>query len=305
MNQYVFLASFLMASEVFASGLSFSYSNDFFTGTDRYYSQGIELDYKNESLKSMLPKTPLFIKPRKINKTNYSLGLNYFGFTPKDPYPHNIQLGDRPFANVLLFLGSTDSFLKKRQIRIKATIKIGAIGPVTGGEFVHKSIHKATGNRLPRGWDNQIRNDLILSYEASLKKHFSFLNNYVEVQAITDIEVGTWKINQSLGARVKLGKVNNFKSLTSNNKINSYYLFISHSISRVYFDATMQGGLINKDSPYKLSSKDVEDYVGKLFAGAHLGFGSFSLRYQQAWMTKEFSLGEKHSFGKLSLNFNY
>lgn len=300
-----FILAFFLPQTALATGFSFSYANDFFTGTDRYFSQGIELGHKSDSLKKFLPKTPLFIKPKKIINTNYSIGLHYYGFTPKDPYPPFVQLGDRPFANVIFFLGSTDSFLKKRQIHLRGTIKIGAIGPMTGGEFVHKSIHKTTGNKLPRGWDNQIKNDLLLNYEANLRKYFSLFKNFIEVQALAQVEVGSWKINQSLGGKVKLGKINSFENLSSNKKENSYYLFLSPLVTRVYFDASMQGGLINRDSSYKLSSKDVENYVGKLLAGVHLGFNSFAIKYQQAWMTKEFSLGEKHSYGKLSFLFNY
>ena len=287
------------------AGFSFQYSNDFFTGTDRYFTQGIELDYKADSLKAFLPKTPLFIRPSKITKTNYSIGLDYFGFTPKDPYPVVVQLNDRPFANVFIINATTESYLKKNKIQVMAALKLGLIGPLSGGEFVHKTIHKATGNRFPRGWDNQIKNDLLLSYEASLTKHFKLVDNLLEIEAFFEVELGTYKVRQLLGGTLKAGKLSSFEALAQDQKMNEFYLFLSPRISRVYFDATLQGGLIKRDSPYQLNSSDVEDYVGYLDIGVHLGFKRFSLQYQQAWMTKEFSFGEKHSFGKLSLLFNY
>lgn len=304
MNRLLIFLTLLTAPVAYA-GFSFQYSNDFFTGTDRYFTQGIELDYKADSLKAYLPKTPLFIKPTKIVKTNYSLGLDYFGFTPKDPYPVTVQLNDRPFANVFIINATTESYLKKNKIKVMAALKLGLIGPLSGGEFVHKTIHKATGNRFPRGWDNQIKNDLLLSYEASLTKHFKLVDNLLEIEAFFEVEVGTYKVRQLLGGTLKAGKLNSFEALAQDQKMNEYYLFLSPRISRVYFDATLQGGIIKRDSPYQLNSSDVEDYVGSLDIGVHLGFKSFSLQYEQAWMTKEFSFGEKHSFGKLSLLFNY
>lgn len=304
MNHLLIFLTLLTAPVAYA-GFSFQYSNDFFTGTDRYFTQGIELDYKADSLKAYLPKTPLFIKPTKIVKTNYSLGLDYFGFTPKDPYPVAVQLNDRPFANVFIINATTESYLKKNKIKVMAALKLGLIGPLSGGEFVHKTIHKATGNRFPRGWDNQIKNDLLLSYEASLTKHFKLVDNLLEIEAFFEVEVGTYKVRQLLGGTLKAGKLNSFEALAQDQKMNEYYLFLSPRISRVYFDATLQGGIIKRDSPYQLNSSDVEDYVGSLDIGVHLGFKSFSLQYEQAWMTKEFSFGEKHSFGKLSLLFNY
>ncbi len=295
------ISNFLFAPYAFA-GFKFEYSNDFFTGTDQYFSQGIELDYKSDSLKKILPDTPLLIKKEKILRTEFSISLDYFGFTPKDAYPPEIQLGDRPFANVMLFSGSTDSLLKKSMIQISSTYKIGAIGRLTGGEFVHKSIHKATGNKLPRGWDNQIKNDLLLSFEVHLIKHFSFFKNYLQLQGGVELELGSWRIRQAIAAKIKMGFLEEIMSIK---KASSAYVFLSPSLTRVYFDASLQGGILSRNSPYKLSSKEVKDYASTLETGIHLGIKSFAIEYSQVWMSREFNSGEKHSYGKLSLLFNF
>lgn len=76
-----------------------SYDNDYFTGTDKYYTQGINLEVVSNSLR----KNPLnFLLLRRDDKyTKYGIAVDHFGFTPTSIRSSEILQGDRPFAGNL------------------------------------------------------------------------------------------------------------------------------------------------------------------------------------------------------------
>ena len=86
----------------------------------------------------------------------------------------NILYGDRPFCSNLglsSFVIATDVVNKKR---IATTLLIGIIGQGAGGEEEQATIHGwLKGNHQPHGWQYQIRNDIMLTYEINYEKQLS------------------------------------------------------------------------------------------------------------------------------------
>src|SRR5262249_4210768 len=140
----------------------YSYSNDFFNNTDRYFTQEIRPVLVLKAFR----KLPLMkLMPQLENSVmQYGLSLAQDCFTPASIRRDTILKGDRPYSGTI-FLGhfkiSNDE--KKKQ-RITSEIDVGAIGPCSKCEEEQKGIHKLINNLQPLGWQFQIANDLYLNY---------------------------------------------------------------------------------------------------------------------------------------------
>src|SRR4051812_49418585 len=74
----------------------FSYENDFFQATDRYYTQGIQAELVSPSLQH-IPVMRLLIHPHSGSAT-YGVAVQHAGYTPTSISSDDILHGDRPFA---------------------------------------------------------------------------------------------------------------------------------------------------------------------------------------------------------------
>jgi hypothetical protein len=88
----------------------FNYDNDFFSGTDKNYTQGYSLELVAPSLKKN-PINYLFYKPKDA-EIRYGLAIEHIGFTPNKYELTGIQFGDRPYSTAIMlksFMIANDS----------------------------------------------------------------------------------------------------------------------------------------------------------------------------------------------------
>ena len=85
----------------------FHYDNDYFTGTDQFYTQGYAFELTSPAFKKN-PVNFLFVKLKNSSEKN-GLSLEHVGFTPTTIKSNEILYGDRPFG-ASIFL---KSFKKK------------------------------------------------------------------------------------------------------------------------------------------------------------------------------------------------
>src|SRR6185295_17920049 len=93
----------------------FHYENDFFTGTDYYYTQGINLEYVHPSIK-LFPLTKILFHSGRSN-TKSGICIEHDGYTPTSIRHEDILYGDHPFAATLslkTFVIAIDSAKQKR-----------------------------------------------------------------------------------------------------------------------------------------------------------------------------------------------
>jgi lipid A 3-O-deacylase len=115
------------------------YENDFFSGTDRDYTQGIYIEKLNPYFKKFF-LTKLLWHP-KFSDIKFGIAIEHDAYTPNFIAPPEIQYGDRPYAAALVlktYLVTTD-FVKAE--RICTSISTGIIGPAAGGEQMQRTIH--------------------------------------------------------------------------------------------------------------------------------------------------------------------
>ncbi len=279
----------------------FHYDNDYFTGTDKEYTQG----YNFELVSPQFAKNPvnhLFIAS-KNSEFKYGLSLEHIGFTANNIASDQIQFDDRPFAAAIMlksFFIATDTIHKSR---IVSSLNLGIIGPGAFGGDMQTAIHRATGNTIPLGWYNQIKNDAVINYEISYEKQLIRFNNFFSIQGNAEVKIGTLFTNASTGFNATLGIINSpFTSTKNKNKL-QLYCYSQPLLNIIGYDATLQGGLFNRKSIYTINNSAIERFTLQDNFGIVFQYRGLFLEYSRTFLTREFSYGSSAKWGGIRIGF--
>ena len=280
----------------------FHYDNDYFTKTDQYYSQGITLEYVHPSLKRF-PLARLLYKPWKT-PAQYGLNFNLFGFTPTSILSDSILVGDRPFnANISLQAQMTQTDAGRKQ-KFSTAFSVGVMGPAAQGYEIQYNIHKWLKNPLPHGWEYQIKNDIILNYQVGFEKQLLSAGKSFLLNGIAEGRIGTLNNKVNGGINFMAGRFNKrFETAPASKRKAEYYFYSQGRMNIIGYDASLQGGLFNRKSPYTIPSADISRISFQADAGVIINFKTFYLSYTQSFLTKEFVTGTYHRWGGMSMGF--
>jgi hypothetical protein len=281
------------------------YENDFFTGTDRDYTQGILLEWVNPSLQHF-PLTYLLWKP-KHSSVKYGLALENNGYTPNHLDFAQIQYGDRPYAGVMLLKTFLTAINADRHERISTTLSTGLIGPWAGDEDMQKDIHHWINYIQPLGWGNQIKNDIALDYQVNYEKEFLSLKDYFSLSSYASARAGTLSTKATAGATAMFGKFYSPFSADKKGPVKKFQFFLYDLpvVSVIGYDATLQGGLFDRSSLYTIPDKDINRVTFVNRWGIVVVFRRLYLEYYQSGNTQEFSTSVYHKSGGLQIGFGF
>jgi lipid A 3-O-deacylase len=279
----------------------FHYDNDYFTATDIYYTQGYSFELASDFFRKN-PVNFVFLKSR--NSENfYGLSLEHIAYAPTTIKSDSILYGDRPFSAAIAlksFLVSTDTI---HQSRIASSLGAGIIGPGAFGKEMQTGIHHWIGDEVPHGWQHQIKNDLYLNYEVSHEKQIARFRNLFYVNSNAKLRLGTVNTNVSGGFTIAFGKVNSpFTSLKKNNRF-EIFAYFETMLTLVGYDATLQGGLFVRESPYTIADSNLNRLTLQQNYGIVLQFKRLYFEYSRAEITKEFRTGDYHKWGGFRIGF--
>ncbi len=292
----------------------YNYDNDFFSATDRYYTQGVSL----ELIMPFIKKSPIskLLIPINKNALNY-YGINFerVGFTPRSIRHNGIYYGERPYASVSFISHFLISVNTEKKQRLLTRLDLGIIGPESMGEEEQKGIHLALKNIQPLGWEYQIASDYVLNYNVKFEQGV-FVKKRIECIGFVSSRMGTLYDDISVGIIMRSGWMQSyFKNLglsSSSYKLNQNgseaktnkfqcYLFGKAEIKTVVYNATMQGGMFNKNSIYTIPSKDIKRVVGIAYVGIVLAYKRVSVEYTKAYLSPEFNNGLSHGWGHCNI----
>lgn len=279
-----------------------SYDNDLFTATDHNYTQGFSLEISDPSLR-FNPINYLFVKP-KTAVLRYGLVLEHNSFTPYDYELPQIQLNDRPFAasfQLQSFLIGTDSL---RTLRMISSLTIGMIGPAALGREIQTGIHQITGDLIPQGWHHQIRNDFILNYHLGIEKRLFSYRNLLSFQVQAELNAGSCQNNLAVGCNTAFGLINAPFSAGERERF-QLYLFAEPLINIVGYNATLQGGLFNRNNPHTIAFNKMEHLTGQFNFGLVLQLKKFYFEYSMSLLSKEYQSGSISKWGGFKLGFPF
>jgi lipid A 3-O-deacylase len=280
----------------------FHYDNDYFTKTDEYYSQGITFEYVHPAIKKF-PLSKLLWHPFK-SIPQYGLSFNLFGYTPTTILSDKILYGDRPFdagISLKIFLIQAD---ETKHQQISTAFSIGVMGKAALGYDIQYNIHRWTKNPVPHGWQHQVKNDIIINYQLNNEKQIIAAGNNFLLNAAGEARVGTLNDMLSGGFNFMAGRFNKrFTAVNGNKRKAEYYFYAQGRGNIIGYDASMQGGLFNRKTPYVIAAKDVNRLTFQADAGIIVNFKKLYLSYTQSYLTKEFRTGKYHRWGGVSVGF--
>ena len=276
----------------------FHYENDFFSAADYYYSQGASLEFVHEALRKF-PISKILFHPAH-DALRYGMLIEQDVYTPSSIRHDEILYGDRPYAGVLLFKTFLISIDSINAVRYTSSFSAGVLGSAAGGKETQTAIHRMTGNFIPLGWQHQIKNDIVINYQIGFEKKI-FLKKFLLLNGNAEFSAGTLKNKISIGAIAMAGYFDSPFNSTEHKQKFSFHLYDEPSLGAIGYDATMQGGLFNRESDYTISSERLMRLTFQNNFGVVFNIGKIYLEYFQSLITKEFSSGVSHRWGGIRM----
>jgi lipid A 3-O-deacylase len=281
----------------------FNYDNDYFASRDQDYTQGYSFEFVSPKMIKN-PINNLLIKP--MNTDNkFGISIEHIGFTPFNIKNPNIEYGDRPFAATIMlksFAIATDTI---RESLLISSFNIGLIGQGAFGKEMQVAIHEATGNTIPEGWHNQIKNDIVLNYELTYEKQLVSYRNLFSLSSNTRLRLGTLFTNAGIGLTTTFGLINSpFSSLKTKKRL-AMYGFAQSLVNVIGYDATLQGGIFNKKSPYTISNNEIERFTAQANYGVIIQTKTLYFEYTRTLISREFKPSFSSKWGGIKIGFRF
>lgn len=287
------------------------YDNDYFIGRDQYYTRGVGLELINPQFKNLFLSKNFLLRIGSRARTYYGLGVKHALYTPEDLQSADIVTGDRPYAGTFVFNHFLISNDLVRQMRMTTQIEVGFLGPLAGGGLI---VRRTENPNSPKGWSNQIKTDLILGYKMLFEKGFVSTNG-IDVVGHVSTNISTRYTYLGLGGLLRLGMVNPYfyelhftgRSMYGSRSIKAsqIYFYARPEIHFIGYDATLQGGLFNRSSPYTIPGSSIKRLRPKIEAGLDFTIHRVGLGLSYNWQGAEFKEGNAHSWGKIKVLFGF
>lgn len=280
--------------------LKIVFDNDIFDNTDYYYTNGMRI----ELVADFIANAPTSKILPTLNNSDY----DYQGFsivqniyTPVNPDTKQINTSDRPFSAYLTIGHFRNSYNIEKGLSMKSEFSVGVLGPASLGGRIQSSIHEIT----PVGWENQIKNDLVIDYSFQIKKAILH-KNHLEASALAGARVGTVYNNLKGGFSIRTG---NFIPILDNQlpgllKFGSeklkFWIFAKAELQFVVYDATLQGGMFNTSSLYVLNGNDLNRFVINASAGLAIYHKNVGLELENFYLSPEFKGAYDFRYGRIN-----
>jgi lipid A 3-O-deacylase len=283
----------------------FNYENDFFTKTDRDYTQGVLLEWVNPRLRRF-PLSGLLWRP-KNSMVDYGISIEDDTYTPNLYDKTAIQFGDRPFADALFLKTFLIAKNGDRKERVSTQLSTGLIGPAAGGQGMQQSIHRWLHDEQPHGWPNQIRNDIVLNYQVNYEREFYNYKEHLSLATFNSIRLGTLSDKLTTGLTSMLG--NFYSPFRTGGQVPAkriqYYVYDQLSLNAVGYDATLQGGLFDRSNPYTVPTGEINRVTLQNRYGVVLVLKGAYFEYYQTSLTQEFRPSVFHRTGGIQAGFGF
>lgn len=294
------------------SNFSLSLDNDLFNNTDRYYTNGIHISYSSPAfaffrINSILPV------PVKGSMEFNSIELHHAMYTPYTTKIPPLLKDDRPYASTLFIRFKRKAQLLKSGDTRTASIDIGLIGKAALGSVLQRGVHASIpSNDEPVGWDTQINDDLILNYNYEITKVITDNNNYCGYTILAGA-LGTLNTNLLTGLGIRTGNLNtvNYSVQKINNqkkRLKKTFLYSAETRiigNIVGHNASLTGGLLNKNNVFALQSNEIKRVVVSAEARLSFKYGSTGIDIAESFITRELKKGKNHFWGTIGLNFDF
>jgi hypothetical protein len=263
------------------------WSNDFTIKKDRYESNVIQVDYFHSG-RSI---TRYFLPG--LGQSYFGYGLRHGIYTPwKKSWSYRLS-DDHPYGGTLSVEFSRLSVSEDSKWMLSTHLSAGVLGPAAGAKYLQNGIHALLPASVPKGWDNQIRNEAIFSYRAELNR-LLFRTQSVEASAFAGLVAGSPRTAVYPGLLVRMGNVaDRFFGRVPGRS--------SHLTAFIEFGSNVQM------TRYNRFHEETEIESEPVYLQGHVAFNvtyrSWMFRIGQTFNTPEFKGASHHGQGFLNINF--
>jgi lipid A 3-O-deacylase len=287
-----------------------TFANDATFRTDYYFTQGLSVNLVHPGLHKS-PVNKILFRAGSGSTRYYGIQVRSDSFTPLKILDPKIRFGDRPYAGYIYATQYLISNNPVKKQRFTSGLDIGLLGPGAGAKQLQTKAHELLDSPKPLGWDNQLRTDLVLGYQASLEKQVLAAGKILELMGNAGASVGTLYTFASGGLFVRAGKMNPYfqnLGITSRANRSGTQKFQFYAQGRITgklvgYNATLQGGLLNHHNPYTLPTELVSRTVLQKTAGLVGAYGGISFESSVVWISPEFKDARHHQWMHFELRF--
>lgn len=278
-----------------------------FVGQDRYYTNGLFLNFRYASNQEKLGD--------QLNKKIFEFSVGQKMYNPISGHAPNPARQDRPFAAYLYGGAGLDLFYKNESV-LKLSAELGTGGPNALGKEAQTLLHDTFRFYDIDGWQYQIQDDFSVNLSAQFTKllHRS-ANKKIDLSVETYLNAGTTFSGAGAGVLFRTGRLNQLFNTTYTNSLisnkaksekftkNEFYFYAKPQLNFVAYDATIQGSMFQDDSPITYGIKSL------VFA-QQLGFDystpRFTVGYSIIFKSKEIkSTARAHQYGTIALSYRF
>ncbi len=272
----------------------YTYDNDLFMSTDRYYTQGSIVEFRNPVF-SRSPLAKLLHKIYPTKDVTHCISFRQDVFTPKSIRNKTLDSTDRPYAGTFFF--SQKVIATHLWSKLTSSVDIGCIGPVALGEEMQKFIHKHTNNAEPIGWENQVANSFAANFNLWFE-HGLLLSKWFDIIGEAGGRAGVTNTNGSAGLLIRAGRKRQCFELLHPRPDPKWECFTTFNgtATYVYHNAALQGVPWTK-SVHVLTKDKLERFVYRFDVGLTISVKNLSLNYTTSFITPEFKGGLPHAWG--------
>ncbi|MBP8822798.1 MAG: lipid A deacylase LpxR family protein [Flavobacteriales bacterium] len=279
-------------------------------GTDRYYTNGVRVEYFfRREKRNFLQRVLLQVAD---DDNLYGLGLAQHMFTPSRINIAEVQPDDRPYAGALFAIHSLRSMDRAKRMTVTTEMNIGVIGPLSMAGQAQTWVHGAIGYTIPEGWGNQVPNDIILNYNLEVEREVVHVPGKLIVSGIMDAYAGTLYDAMGAGFSLRMGRVQSPYDATSeaSNGARKYqlYLLMRPTARVIYYNALLQGGIMHhitaSEEGYTLGKDQMERISAFTEVGVVYERPKLSIKLAQKMRTAPFKGGHALEYGSVTAAFN-
>ena len=266
---FAVIVPFIVPFTAFSGGMSLTEENDLFgTGSDRYYTQGLEL---------MWLGNPVLREDGVAERMGY--GIRSLMYTPVDISIAAPQTNDRPWAGISEVIVS--QWTEKGDIADRLDFALGVTGPKSMAEEQQTWVHEQLGCQEPMGWDNQIPGEPVIQAMWQRWMMVESLGDRdrwsADLTAIwgasigTAFDVGFCGVEGRAGWRVPKTRIGIIRPTAIMGRAESGpygYVFASEVLDAVGHNVTLGGSFFHGDTP----RQDMELWVTEARIGILLGW---------------------------------
>jgi len=305
----LFILTFSASAQTFKNEFGFKSDNDSYLaqGSDRYYTNGLFIDYRRAMDQSKLKNG--------LEKKIYEISAGQKMYNPISGYSPDPAKQDRPFAGYL-YVGGALSWFHNNESILKTSVELGTTGPNSLAEDGQELLHNTIGFYELDGWQYQIKNELAINLSAQYTRLLHRAsNNAIDFSFDGYANIGTTFSGAGAGILFRAGGINQlFNSAYTNSVIGNnpktkalvkreIFFYAKPQLNFVAYDATVQGSMFNNNSPVTFGVKPI---VFAQQIGFNYSSQRFTFDFGMLFKTKEIkSTAKAHQYGSISMFYRF